>query len=287
MSAARATPTSAAGREFDARVRKSYPAQLHALVVEGVRRLMDYQDAGYAELYLERLGEILGLDVSLATGVHEYLLTAAVARYLALWMCYEDTIRVAELKTRDGRLARIRADVRATDAELVTVTEFMHPRFEELCQTLPATLGMALQRSRVARRVLSPLFARGRHIATTRLRGFLPLYLLAKLKRFRRCTLRNRLEQARIAGWLGAVSEAATRDYPLGVEVAECGRLIKGYGDTHERGLRNFNAIVERVRGSAAIGPGLAGRVRTLRSAALADEDGRALGILLAVGDAG
>jgi indolepyruvate ferredoxin oxidoreductase beta subunit len=274
-------PTSAAGKDFDARVRQRFPAQLHPLVVEGVRRLMDYQDAAYAGLYLDRLDAIMQLDAAFAVGVHEFRLTAAVARYLALWMGYEDTIRIADLKTRSGRLPRIRGDVHAADDQLVTVTEFMHPRFQELCETLPAGLGARLLGSRAARHLLRPLFARGRHVSTTRLRGFLPLYLLAGLKRFRRGTLRYRLEQERIEGWLDAVVQATGRDYALGVEVAECGRLIKGYGDTHERGVRNFATILHRI-GTWHPGTGLAERVRTLRSAALADEDGRAFAAVLA-----
>ena len=34
-----------------------------------------------------------------------------LARHLALWMSYEDTVRVAELKTRDTRFARVRAEL--------------------------------------------------------------------------------------------------------------------------------------------------------------------------------
>ena len=58
--------------------------------------------------------------------------------------------------------------------------------------------------------------------------------------------------------------------------MAECARLIKGYGDTHERGLKNFNAIMSAMQRNPQDG-GLARLVRTLRVAALADEDGRAL----------
>ena len=60
------------------------------------------------------------------------------------------------------------------------------------------------------------------------------------------------------------------------MEVAECRRLVKGYGETHERGVANFNRIMDtldnlRKRLDAAA------RIRELREAALADEQGEAL----------
>ena len=64
-----------------------------------------------------------------------------MARHLALWMSYEDTIRVADLKTRRSRFERFRGEVRAAPEQVVYVTEFMHPRFQELCDTLPAAWG--------------------------------------------------------------------------------------------------------------------------------------------------
>jgi indolepyruvate ferredoxin oxidoreductase beta subunit len=118
-------------------------------------------------------------------------------------------------------------------------------------------------------------------VQTTRLPGFLLLSLVAGLQRFRRGTLRWRLEQARIAEWLGMVRDAASTDYELACELAQCQRLVKGYGDTHERGLRNFATVVGYAK-AAKDRAGLAERVRELRSAALADEDGRALQAALA-----
>jgi indolepyruvate ferredoxin oxidoreductase beta subunit len=190
-------------------------------------------------------------------------------------MSYEDTIRVADLKTRGSRFERFRAEVRAAPEQIVYVTEFMHPRFEELCDTLPAALGRRLAGSPRAARLLGPLFRRGRHVNTAKLSGFLPLYLLARLRRFRRGTLRYRLEQERIEAWLARIAAHAGA-YELAVEIAECQRLIKGYGDTHARGLRSYALIMQfadRGVGRADLAPA----VRRLRSAALADEEGRAL----------
>ena len=61
------------------------------------------------------------------------------------------------------------------------------------------------------------------------------------------------------------------------MEIIRCQRLVKGYGDTHARGLHNFAAIM-RLLPMLANRPGAATTVRTLREAALKDDEGRALG---------
>src|SRR3546814_1717987 len=55
-------------------------------------------------------------------------------------MSYEDTIRVADLKVRAGRFKRVREEVRAGPEEILGITEYMHPRPEEVCETLPAAI---------------------------------------------------------------------------------------------------------------------------------------------------
>jgi indolepyruvate ferredoxin oxidoreductase, beta subunit len=76
------------------------------------------------------------------------------------------------------------------------------------------------------------------------------------------------------------VREAAARSLPLALEVAECARLIKGYGDTHRRGKANFLAIFDAlVENPATADPAEQARaIRKAREAALADPEGKALG---------
>lgn len=271
-------PTTAPGKRLDDRIKGEFPAHLHGLLQEGVRRSMDYQDAEYASLYLDRLHEIRDCDQRTQGAGGGYALTAAVARYLALWMSYEDTIRVADLKTRGARFSRVRDEVRAQAEQIVYMTEFMHPRFEEVCETLPAGLGARLHASSRARRLLAPLFRKGRHIQTAHVGGFLFLYFVSGLRRWRRGTLRYRLEQERIGAWLTHIQTLATRPggYDAAVELAECQRLVKGYSDTHERGLKNYGDVTDAVR-RLVDRPDLAAIIKRLRSAALADEEGKQL----------
>src|SRR5262249_35285097 len=143
----------------------------------------------------------------------------------------EDTIRVADLKIRASRFDRVHKEVRAKPDQLISITEFMHPRYDELCSTAPAPIGAWMLRTTWLDRALSPLFRSGRRITTSNIRGFLPLFLLAGLRPWRRGTLRHRNEIERLTAWLALIRETAQRDLKLGVELAECQRLVKGYGE--------------------------------------------------------
>jgi len=242
------------------------PSEADAIIAEGERRLTDYQDAAYARLYRERLDRLL----------LQGALLAETARHLALWMSYEDTIRVADLKTRASRIARVRAEVRVAPEQVLRVTEFMHPRVQEVADTLPAGMGRWLLRSGAPRRLIERLTAQGRHVETTSLRGFLLLRGIASLRRFRRRTLRYVEEQARIEAWLGRIVALQDRDPELALAVAQCQRLVKGYGDTHARGWANFQRLMQAADGLAGA-PDAAARLTALRDAALADESGAAL----------
>jgi len=264
-----ATPRDERVRTVLVRVDNSFPASARGVLIESVRRLIDYQDPAYAELYLDRLERIAHLPSQGEPLLQE------TARHLALWMSYEDTIRVAELKTRATRFERVRDEVKVHDGQLLAIHEFMHPRLEEICDTLPAGLGRWLARSGWPRRLVERFASKGRVVSTSSLGGFLMLYTLAGLKRWRRGTLRFAIETPRIEHWLTQVAHAATINPGVAVELARCQRLVKGYGDTHARGLRNFETLMAAVqRAGVALAPAT---LRDLRDAALADEQGHAL----------
>jgi len=116
----------------------------------------------------------------------------------------------------------------------------------------------------------------GRQIKTRTLRGFGLLYLLAGLKRWRRGTLRFHEENARIEAWLAKIESVAKDNYLVAVQLAKAQRLVKGYGETHERGWRNFSTLLSQV--DTLVGRSDGGAVLArLIDAALADEEGNAL----------
>lgn len=257
------------------RVRNEFPEPARPLLVEGVRRLIDYQDPAYAALYLDRLAAVRALP---AEGEPQLLLETA--RHLALWMSYEDTIRVADLKTRASRFDRVGSEVRVQEGQLLAISEFMHPRLQEICETLPASLGRWLGGSGWPRRLVERFTRAGRVVTTSSLGGFLMLYTLAGMKRWRRGTLRFEAENRRIEDWLARIAAAAAINPQLATELARCQRLVKGYSDTFERGLLNYETIVTAVeRGGPRVAPAT---VRELREAALADERGDQLRIAVA-----
>lgn len=264
-------PTTALGRALADRVAAELSPEARPNALHGVARLMDYQDAGYAALYLDRLRPIAAADAA------PWTLTAETARHLALWMSYEDTIRVADLKTRASRMARVKGEVQAKDGQILGVTEFMHPRLREICEMLPAPIGRAILGSRALSGFLDRFFTEGRHVETTSLSWFLMLRLVASMRRWRPRSLRYQEEQHRIEAWLADIRAAAATDRELAVELVRCQRLIKGYGDTFDRGLGNFSTIM------AACPPEQrsAERIRDLRTRALADEQGETLKLAL------
>ena len=250
------------------------PAAAQPMLREGLARCLDFQDIAYAELYLSRMQAIARLDADPAAK-----LSSETARFLALWMCYEDVIRVADLKTRLSRHARVRSEVQARPGEALRITEFLKPGLDEVAALLPPALSSRL-RQWAHRRGLTDRLNKGLYVQTTSLHGFLMLRLLAWLRPLRRKTARWHEEQALIERWLHCVAEAA-REEPgltLVLELALCGRLIKGYGDTHRRGKDNFLRILDTLANSTALQPAArAIAIRQARLAALADPEGRAL----------
>jgi indolepyruvate ferredoxin oxidoreductase beta subunit len=161
----------------------------------------------------------------------------------------------------------------------------LKPGIEELCQVLPPRLARAIVSYSEKRGWLATTYF-AMEVNTTSVWGYLRFWALAKLKRWRPRSWRFEEEQRAIKGWLMQIEAAARLSPDLALEVAECARLIKGYGDTWKRGSTNFNTIMTRV-----LWPALEGRipVRTgidalasARTAALLDPEGESLAKALA-----
>ncbi len=262
-------------------VKRDFPAVAQPMLVAGLRRLIDFQDIAYAAEYLHTLRTLRDLDERSGGGANNWALTRAAARHVAVAMSYDDVIRVADLKTRGSRFARVRDEVGAKPDQLVYTTEFMHPRLEEICGALPAGLGRRLERSKAFGSFIRRHVEKGRRVRSGTLTWFLALYCAAGMRRFRRGTLRHQVETAHLRDWLARATRIAAADYALAVEVLECRRLIKGYSGTHDRGDKRFARLMEaadQLLGRADA----AATLHRLRDAALADEEGKALDAQLA-----
>lgn len=252
----------------------------------GVQRTVEYQDARYGALYLDRIERLLARTSSLeptSSGTHD--VAREVARQLALWMCFEDVIRVADLKTRRSRIERVRSEAGATPGQPVVITEFLKPGVDEWCSLLPAWLARPILRA-ADRGAWRRRLNLGLHVRTSSVTGFLLLWTLGRLKRLRRRMYRFGEEQARIDSWLERVDEAHATSAAFALEAAKCATLVKGYGETHERGVRNFERTMTCLD-TCVRTPDAAASLRMLREAALADPEGVKLDTAAASLDAG
>lgn len=200
-----------------------FPSEAQGILREGVLRLIEFQDEAYANLYIDRLRSL------------PRALVAEAGRYLALWMAYEDVIRVADLKTRRRRFEQVRRDADAADTDVVHIVEFLKPGIEEVAAILPPRVGRWV---RGARWRVGPSL----RISSTSLWGFLLLRTLAGLQRWRRHSLRFAEENVAIEDWLARIKAASPA---LAAELIACARVRKGYSDTLQRGVGLFEMLMK------------------------------------------
>ncbi len=245
----------------------TFPSESREMIELGLIKVVDYQDFDYGHEYLDYVEEF---------STRGNALVNTAAKYIANAMCYDDLIRVADLKTRSSRQARLRGEQDIPDDEIVHVTEYFHPRAQEVCGTLPAWLGGWIEAHPRCFSLLDRLTNKGRRIRTDGVVGFGLLWVVASLKPRRRKFLRHRYESAHLKNLLDHTRKAMDSDTDLAVEILQCQRLIKGYSDTHERGHSKFAKVMDTIQD-------LSGRkdatdcVQRLRHAALQDEEGIAL----------
>jgi indolepyruvate ferredoxin oxidoreductase beta subunit len=259
-------------------VAAKFPAVLHPLMGLAHQRLVEYQGPAYARLYVQRLERLLDAESASADATHP--VTAEATRWLALWMAFDDIIRVADLKSRASRWDRVTQEVKAKEGDVLKVYDHFKPGVPELAALLPQGLANRLlrwNRARVARGQAP--WSMPLKVARHALWGMASLRLLASLRVLRPLGSRYATEQALIEEWLSGIESATRQSLALGLELARCGQLIKGYGSTNERGKDNLLHILRHVCGPASKLPlqERAAAVAQIRQAALQDEAGQAL----------
>ncbi|QHE88816.1 indolepyruvate oxidoreductase subunit beta family protein [Hydrogenophaga sp. BPS33] len=264
-------------------LRREFPLEVHDLMALGHARVRDYQNAAYGERYVQRLRRVLAAEqAGDPQHLHGYRTTREMARWVALWMAFDDIVLVADLKSRASRQARVRDEVKAGGDDLLRVFDHFKPGAPEFAAMLPESLAqrvLAWDRRRVAQGQAP--WALPLKIGTHSVLGMLALRTLAACKRLRPMGSRFHTEQALIDRWVDAVVRLSEAHGPLGHEVALCGRLIKGYGTTNERGKDNLLHIIDHLALPALADPGSATQrcaaVAAARKNALSDEAGKAL----------
>jgi indolepyruvate ferredoxin oxidoreductase, beta subunit len=259
-----------------ARLCAELPENARALAFAGLKRIVDFQDPAYGDEYIDRLQKLAALDAANGGKARNFAFTAEAAKRLAVAMAYDDVIRVADIKLRPQRAERLREDAGASPGELVYATEYLHPRGEEICGMLPASLGAFIEARPFLLRALDRLVNRGRRVQIGRIGGFLQLYGVAALKPTRRLSLRHKREIGHRETWLARAAEVLPKNYDLAVEILRARRLIKGYSDTYARSSSKFDRAMAKVPKLVQREDGSQWMARLI-AAALQDEKGEAL----------
>lgn len=263
----------------NARVIKEFPDALHDLLNRAAARLADYQDAAYADRFLDRVRPLLAVDRELDGAAAGYPVTREAARLLALWMSYEDVIRVADLKTRASRFAWLREEAEANTGQPLIIVDYLKPGPDEIADILPVSLATALRRWQEKRRVHGRSLGFSLRLSTSSIGGFLTLRLLSLFRPWRRISARFIAEQAAMERWLGAIKRygLATQDRELVLEIVQCAALIRGYGETQRRGRQSFgnifDSLLENADAATQVIAELKQTLRDARNAALANPD--------------
>ncbi len=217
---------------------RALPPALAAPAKLGAARAAAFQNDAYARLYVER---VEGIARSMAASTEAAI---EAARSLAVWMCYDDVIRVAGVKARRARLKRIRRDVGAGPRDVVRIYDFFKPGAAEIAAILPRMLGGPIERAMAGRGF-------SLRVNASSLTGIAALRMLGALRPLRPWSLRFAREQAAIEAWLATLGDALDHGVDgaaLALEIARLPRLARGYGDTHAGGVAVRERFLREVR---------------------------------------
>jgi hypothetical protein len=236
------------------------PEAVVPIVNEAIHRLMDYQGASYAQLYVDRLQRFVGLR-----GVDDAMF-CEIARLMVLRMSYQDPIRIAQLK-----LAEFEAG--AGDPGMQSPDDLRKFRLDELIEALPAVVAEpvlgALQWMHWTHRSLSISFS------TKSRWGIRRLKIEASLRRWRRFSVRYAEERAWVERWLHMIGRSLVKQPGAASEIVQTADMIQGYGDAYRQGLADWHAIIDGLVKPALDGvlplADLAAAIAEARGAALPD----------------
>jgi hypothetical protein len=199
-------------------------------VSEGIHRLMDYQGASYAQLYVDRVRRFVGRQ-----GVDEAML-GEIARLMCLRMSYQDPIRIAQLKLAEHEAAAGDPAVHAADL----IGKF---RLDELIGALPAMVAEpvldALEWIEWTHKPVSIRFS-----ATSRW-GIRRLKIEASLRRWRLFSVRYAQERVWVERWLHMIGRSLDKQPKAASAIVQTATMIDGYGDAYRWGLADWHAIID------------------------------------------
>ncbi len=165
--------------------RRIFRPKLHAdALCRGARQLTDFQDPAYAGDYLDR---VAGCCRSTRQRRRGAAALPSRCRRRNIWPSpWPMTMSSGSPISRCGqsRFERVRKEVGAKDDQIVYTTEYMHPRMEEVCGTLPkAARALDRKPARASLPWLDRRVNKGRRVKTGTIFWFLGLYMVSGLRR--------------------------------------------------------------------------------------------------------
>jgi len=238
----------------------SLPDGAAAVVSEGIHRLIDYQGASYAQLYVDRLRRFVGRP-----GV-DAAMFGEIARLMTMRMSYQDPVRIAQLKLAEFEIG-------AADPRAQSTDDTVKFRLDELIGALPAVVAEpvldALEWVGWTHKPVSISFG-------TRSRwGIRRLKIEASLRRWRLFSVRYAKERAWVERWLHMIDRSLTKQPKAASAIVQTATMVQGYGDAYRQGLADWHAIIDGLAKPTFDGvlplADLAGAVAEARAAALPD----------------
>jgi hypothetical protein len=235
------------------------PDGIASVVSEGIHRLVDYQGASYAQLYVDRLRRFVGRP-----GVDDAML-GEIARLMALRMSYEDPIRIAQLKLAEHAAAG--------GAPVQPTGDIRRFRLDELIGALPKMVAEpALDALGWVNWTHMPVSIR--FSAKNRL-GIRRLKIEAGLRRWRRFSVRYAKERIWVERWLHMIGRSLLKQPVAAMAIVQTADMIEGYGDRYRQGLSDWHAVIDGLVKPTFDGllplSDLAGAIAEARAAALPD----------------
>jgi hypothetical protein len=231
-----------------------------AVVSDGIHRLVDYQSAGYAQLYVDRLRRFVG-----RRGVDDAMF-GEIARLMAIRMSYEDPIRIAQSKLAEYEIG--------ADGPLVQPTgDTRKFRLDELIGALPAIAAEpvldVLEWVEWTHKPVSISFSGASRW------GIRGLKIEASLRRWRLFSVRYARERVWVERWLHMIDRALTKQPAAAPAIVQTATMIDGYGDGYRQGLADWHAIIDGLAKPTFDGvlplADLAAAVAEARAAAIPD----------------
>ena len=238
----------------------SLPDGAAAVVSEGIHRLIDYQGASYAQLYVDRLRRFVGRP-----GV-DAAMFGEIARLMTMRMSYQDPVRIAQLKLAEFEIG-------AADPRAQSTDDTVKFRLDELIGALPAVVAEpvldALEWVGWTHKPVSISFG-------TRSRwGIRRLKIEASLRRWRLFSVRYAKERAWVERWLHMIDRSLTKQPKAASAIVQTATMVQGSGDAYRQGLADWHVIIDGLAKPTFDGvlplADLAGAVAEARAAALPD----------------